>query len=160
MSVCLPSHPSSIWAPHNLVAFAEYGVRARACVCVCMCTCVSLSVIIAAPLTRFGCTIGDSEPLAHPLTSSLAPVTHSLAPDCSLHTARFARLLTHSLPSSWDNGKFLSNFQCVVNHSGRTMKSTHRVLGHSLVRSLVHSHCTFIHFLRSRAHRKEVLSMN
>ena len=113
--------------------------------------CVSLSVIIAAPLTRFGCTIGDSEPLAHPLTSSLAPVTHSLAPDCSLHTARFARLLTHSLPSSWDNGIFLSNFQCVLNHSGMTLKSTHRVLGHSLVRSLVHR--TFIRCLRTTRFR-------
>ena len=52
----------------------------------------------------------------------------------------------HSLPSSWDNGIFLSNFQCVLNHSGMTMKLT---LGHSLVRSLVHSHRTFIHFLRT-----------
>ena len=40
---------------------------------------------------------------------------------------------------------FLSNFQCVLNHSGMT----HKVLGHSLVRSLVHSHRTLIHFLRT-----------
>ena len=35
-------------------------VRKHVCACmrVCMCVCVSLSVIIAAPLTRFGCTMG------------------------------------------------------------------------------------------------------
>ena len=134
--------------------------------------CVSLSVIIAAPLTRFGCTMGrmhcDSEPLkigmlvmSHSLIRSLVRLHRSLTrllrtarfillpslARCCVHS--FARSLTHSLPSSWDNGIFLSNFQCVLNHSGMTMKSTHKVLGHSLVRSLVHSHCTFIHFLRT-----------
>ena len=39
---------------------------------------------------------------------------------------------------------FLSNFQCVLNQSGKT----HKVLGHSLVRSLIHSHRTLIHILR------------
>ena len=32
---------------------------------------------------------------------------------------------------------FFSNFQCVLNLSGMTMKSTHGVLGHLLVRSLI-----------------------
>ena len=86
----------------------------------------------------------SNEPLAHPLTRSLAPLTHSLASYCSLHTARFARALrcahsfartahslarfarsplrsfarslANSLPNSWDNGIFLSNFECVLNH--------------------------------------------
>ena len=49
----------------------------------------------------------------------------------------FARSLTHSLPSSWDNGIFLSKIQFVLNLSGMTMKSTHGVLGHLLVRSLI-----------------------
>ena len=40
---------------------------------------------------------------------------------------------------------FLSNFQFVLNHSGMTL----RVLGHSLVRSLVPSHRTLIHFLHT-----------
>ena len=96
----------------------------------------------------------SNEPLAHPLTRSLAPLTHSLASYCSLHTARFARALlrslahslTHSFPNSWDNGIFLSDFQCVRNHSE---SQTHRILDHSLIRSLVHSHRTFIHFLRT-----------
>ena len=61
-------------------------VRAR----VCVYACVSLSVVIAAPLTRFGRTMG-----------------------------RMA------------------------------MKSMRRVLGHSLVRSLVHSHRTLIRLLRT-----------
>ena len=66
---------------------------------------------------------------------------------CCVHS--FARSLTHSLPSSWDNGIFLSNFQCVLNHSGMTMKSTHKVLGHSLVRSLIRLHRSLIRLLRS-----------
>ena len=37
----------------------------------------------------------------------------------------------------------------LLNHSGMTKKSTHRVLGHSLVRSLVHSHRTLIRFHRT-----------
>ena len=137
-----------------------------------MCACASLSVVIAAPLTRFGRTMGrmhcDSEPLkfgtlvmGHSLIRSLVRLHRSLTrllrtarfillpslARCCVHS--FARSLTHSLPSSWDNGIFLSNFQCVLNHSGMTMKSTHKVLGHSLVRSLVHSHRTLIRFLRT-----------
>ena len=60
---------------------------------------------------------------------SFAHTSHSLA--CSALLASLARsaalfrshrLLTHSLPSSWCSGIFLSNFQCVLNHGGMTKK--------------------------------------
>ena len=76
--------------------------------------------------------------------------TTTLARHCVRSLARsLAHSLTHSHSSSWDSGIFLSNFQCVLSHSGMTMKSTHRVLGHSLVCSLVHSHRTLICFLHT-----------
>ena len=91
----------------------------------------------------------SNEPLAHSLTCLLAPFTHSLASLTRRCVRSLAGSLTHSPPSAWDNGIFLCNFQSVLNHSGMTMKLTHRVLGHSLVCSLIHSHCTLIHFLRT-----------
>ena len=128
---------------------AHVFVYVCACACVCMCVrvflseCFSLSLVIAALLTRFGRTMGrmhcDSEPLkigtlvmSHSLIRSLVRLHRSLTR--LLHTARFillaslarcyVRSLARSLsfPSSWDNGIFLSNFQCVLNHSGMTMK--------------------------------------
>ena len=70
------------------------------CVCVFMCACVWLSLIFAAPLTRFGRTMGrmqcDSEPLrigalvmSHSLIRSLVRSHRALIR--LLHTARFAR---------------------------------------------------------------------
>merc|ERR1711989_100441 len=48
-------------------------------------------------------------PFARPLARLLAPLTHSLAPDCSLRSRPLrsrplrSRSLTHSLPSSWES---------------------------------------------------------
>ena len=111
---------------------------------VCVCGWVSLSVIIAAPLTRFGCTMGrmhcDSEPLkigtlvmSHSLIRSLVRLHRSLTrllrtarfillpslARCCIHS--FARSLTHSLPSSWGSGTFMSGFLSVLDHGGAAM---------------------------------------
>ena len=107
-------------------------------------------------LTRFGRTMGrmhcDSEPLkigtlvmSHSLIRSPVrshrSLTRLLGTACFARAPlrSFARSLIHLLPNSWDNGiSFFSNFQCVLNLSGMTMKSAHRALRHLLVCSLVH----------------------
>ena len=91
------------------------------CFCVCVFgvrVCVALCVVIVAPLTRFGLTMGrmhyDSEPLKID-TLEIRPLTRSLAPLTRLfHTARFARAPLRSFARSL----------AVLNHSGMTMKST------------------------------------
>ena len=63
-----------------------YGVSVCVCVCVCLCArvcvcvhaCVSLSVIIAAPLTRFGRTMGRMHCDLEPLEMSTLVMSHSL----------------------------------------------------------------------------------
>ena len=53
----------------------------------------------------------SAEPLAHPFACLLTPLTHSLAPYCSLLS------LARSLPSSWESVTFMSENQAVLNHS-------------------------------------------
>ena len=85
------------------------GARLCVCVCVCVRACVSLSVVIAAPLTRFGRRMGrmhsDSEPLkistlsmSHLLIRSLVCSRHSLA--CSAQLAFLAPHCVRSLVGS------------------------------------------------------------
>ena len=56
--------------------------------------------------------------MGHSLVRSLVRSHRSLVR--LLRTARFARALrcAHSLPSSWDSGIFLSDFQSVLDHCG------------------------------------------
>ena len=90
-------------------------VRARLCVCAC----VLLSFVIAAPLTRFGRTMGrmtiksTRRVLVHSLVCSLVHSCRTLIR--FLRTACFARALhcahsfAHLLPSSWERGFCLWN---------------------------------------------------
>ena len=88
------------------------------CGCVCVCACVLLFFVIAAPLIRFGRTMGrmtmksTHTVLGHSLlcSYSLAPHTHLLSPHCSLclrapqFVQPLTRSTTHSHPSSWERG--------------------------------------------------------
>ena len=160
------------------VPFGAAAQKRRVCLCVCFYACESLSLSIPFCVCVCGCArvwvcacvfvfcYPSSLQLRQLIlatqwvecTCSLAPFPHSLASLTRRCVRSLTRWLTHSLPSSWDNGIFLSNFQCVLNHSGMTMKLTHRVPGHSLVCSLVRSHCTLIHFLpTARALRSRAL---
>ena len=83
-----------------------------ACVGVRVCVCVLLSIIIAAPPTHFGRTMGrmhyDSESLKISMlatcssTHSFAHTPHSLASLARRCVRSLTRSLTHSLPSSWN----------------------------------------------------------
>ena len=66
----------------------------------------------------------STEPLARPFARSLAPLTRSLAPDCSLCCAHsFAHSLTsltpslRSLPRSWESEFLMSQNDLVLSHS-------------------------------------------
>ena len=86
-------------------------------------TCVQKSVIAlwARSTKNPDCSTG---PLARPFARSLAPLTRSLAPDCSLCSrpplrslvrslAHFARSPLRSLPRLWDNERLDGYFFCV-----------------------------------------------
>ena len=60
-------------------------------------------------------------PLARPFARSLAPLTHSLASDCSLRSRPPLRSLVRSLrslPRSWESEFLMSQNDLVLSHSG------------------------------------------
>ena len=86
---------------------------------------------------------GSAEPCAFSSSRSLAPLTRSLVPYCSL------RALAHSQSHGKVNGK----------RKKMSRKSTHKVLGYSLLHSLIRSHHCSLQsrtplssFIRSLAH--------
>ena len=103
--------------------------------------------------------------LAHPFACSLTLLTHLPAPQCllGLHSLvlPFVRLLSHSLPSSWESD-YMSQNDMVFSHSGtapprnggpQQQKIKTSILGHWLICSLICSH-------RSLAHSRACGKMN
>ena len=61
-----------------------------------------------------------ARPFARSLARSLAPLTRSLAPDCSLRSRpppALTRSLARSLPRSWDSEFLMSQNDLVLSHS-------------------------------------------
>ena len=87
----------------------------------------------------------NTVPLARPFNHSLAPLTHSLALHCSLGShatlCLFVRLLTYSLPSSWENEWLMPQNQAFLNQSGMggnwniMRESQVRIYWHVLIRA-------------------------
>ena len=72
---------------------------------------------------------GSTGPLAHPFARSLALLTHSLAPHCSLCSCAtlcsFVHFPAHSLPSSWESDSMFHN-ALVLSHSAAGKKKNKR----------------------------------
>ena len=89
-------------------------VRERVCACMCVCACVSLSVVIAAPLTRFGRTMGRMHYDSEPLKFGTLVMSHSLIRSlvCSALLDSLARRCVRSLARSLTRSRARRTMEC------------------------------------------------